>query len=136
MPVDILQSLTGGISMPIAATASGTSIDTGAGGALPGGTPVDGLVARVIVSDGHNASGSNTVDFTIEHSSDNSTWKTLAGAALGANDTLTLPTSVQSREVFIPFETHQRYYRLTATVAGAGTVPAVTFTAFVGPAMP
>ncbi len=136
MPVDILQSLTGGISMPIAATASGTAIDTGAGGALPGGTPVFGLVARVIVSDAHNATGANTLTFTMDHSSDNTNWKTLAGASQGVADDLTLSTTVQSREIFIPFETHLRYVRLTATIAGAGTVPAATFTAYLGPAMP
>lgn len=136
MPVDILGTLMTGITSPIAATASGTGIDLGAGGALPAGTPRRGLVARVLVTTASNASGANTVDFTIDHSSDNATWKTCAGAALGANDTLTLSTSAQSREVFIPFETVQRYIRLTATIAGAGTVPTVSFNAFLAPSLP
>jgi hypothetical protein len=93
-------------------------------------------VARVLVSDAHNATGSNTVDFTMEHSSDNTNWATCGGAALGANDTITMTTSVQSREIFIPFETEQRYIRLKGTVAGAGTVPSVAITAYLAPAFP
>lgn len=139
MPVDILGILTTGMTIPGASTANltGTGIDTGAGGAIPGaGTPRRGLVARVVVSDAHNASGSNTVDFTMQHSSDNTNWATCGGASLGVNDTLTMSTTVQSREIFIPFETPQRYVRLIGTVAGAGTGPSVTLTAYLAPVFP
>ncbi len=136
MPVDILSSLTPGFTIPLLATGSGTGIDLGAGGALPAGTALYGLVARILVTTASNATGANTLTFTIDHSSDNATWKTLAGAAYGANDDLALTTVAQSREIFIEFMTHQRYIRLTATYTGAGTVPTATFTAFLTPAYP
>ena len=136
MPVDILGTLTPGLTIPLLASGSGTGIDLGAGGSAPAGTALYGLVARILVSTASNATGSNVLTFTIDHSSDNSTWKTLAGAGLGANDDLTLSTTAQSREIFIEFMTHQRYIRLTATYSGAGTVPTATFTAFLTPAFP
>jgi len=115
----LLAALTTGITPASASVTSGTGYDLGAGGALPAGTAIP-IVCRIIVVSASESSGGGTVDFTIDHSSDNSTWKTLAGSSRGANDTITLSASVQTAEVFIGFYTHQRYIRLTVTV---GTTP-------------
>jgi hypothetical protein len=131
MPVDILyrtQLLSGSLAnantTPLtpasASTTSGNAVDFGAGGALPAGTSLYGLVARILVLDAHETSGGGTLVFTIDHSSDNSNWATLAGSSRGYNDILTLSATVQTAEIFIEFITHQRYVRLTMTV---GTTP-------------
>lgn len=100
------------------ATFNGTAVD------LKTGTPRRGLKARVIYSAATNASGSNTVAFTIDHSDDNSTFYTLSS---NAEYNLALSTTAQSGEIFIPFETSKRYVRLTCTVSGAGSTPTVTY---------
>jgi len=100
------------------ATFQGTAVD------LKTGTPRRGLKARVIYSAATNASGSNTVAFTIEHSDDNSTFYTLSS---NAEYNLALSTTAQSGEIFLPFETSKRYVRLVATITGAGSTPTVTY---------
>lgn len=99
-------------------TFQGTAVD------LKTGTPRRGLKARVIYSAATNASGSNTVAFTIEHSDDNSTFYTLSS---NAEYNLALSTTAASGEIFIPFETSKRYVRLVATITGAGSTPTVTY---------
>lgn len=99
-------------------TFQGTAVD------LKTGTPRRGLKARVIYSAATNASGSNTVAFTIEHSDDNSTFYTLSS---NAEYNLALSTTAQSGEIFLPFETSKRYVRLVATITGAGSTPTVTY---------
>lgn len=100
------------------ATFSGTAVD------LKTGTPRRGLKARVIYSAATNASGSNSVTFSIEHSDDNSTFYTLTS---GAAQVVNLSTTAQSGEIALPFETSKRYVRLVATVAGAGSTPTITY---------
>lgn len=99
-------------------TFQGTAVD------LKTGTPRRGLKARVIYSAATNASGSNTVAFTIEHSDDNSTFYTLSS---NVENNVALSTTAQSGEFFIPFETSKRYVRLVATFSGAGSTPTITY---------
>lgn len=97
---------------------------------LPGGTPRRGLVARVVYSAANNASGSNTIVFSVDICYDGgpTTWNSdfLAPA-------ITLTTTAQSGELFIPFSisptsvTNGTQIRLTPTFAGAGTTPTITY---------
>src|SRR3954467_5768250 len=87
-------------------TFNGTGVD------LKAGTPRRGLKARVIYSAATNASGSNAFTFSVDHSDDNSTFYALSS---GAADVVTLSTTAQAGEIFIPFETSKRYVRLTVT---------------------
>ena len=131
----LLAALTTGITPASASVTSGTGYDLGAGGALPAGTAIP-IVCRIIVVSASESSGGGTVDFTIDHSSDNSTWKTLAGSSRGANDTITLSASVQTAEVFIGFYTHQRYVRLDMVVGTTPVSASVKFTAQFMPSYP
>ncbi len=145
MPADLLshtQLLSGSLAaLPgtplttVGAAVSGNGVDLGAGGALPAGTPIP-LVARVLVTAASQTSGGGTLTFTIDHSSDNSTWQTLAGSSRGANDIITLSATVQTAEIFIGFYTHQRYVRLTLTVGASGVGNSIAFTAQFMPSFP
>jgi hypothetical protein len=105
---------------------------TGAGVDLNKGTPLRGLVARVLYSAASNAAGSGTVVFGIQHSDDNVTFVDLAQ---GTSDKLTLTTAVASGEVFIPFRTDKRWVRLTQTLTG-GTTPTITYESQIGLSKP
>lgn len=83
------------------------------------------LWVRVLYSAASNASGSNTVTFDVDGSTDNSNWLQTGGARFG--DQVTLSTTVQAGELFIPVQGFTRYIRLTCTIAGAGTVPTITY---------
>lgn len=115
MPADSLTALQ--TSVTKTATFQSTALDLK-------GTPRRGLKARVIYSAATNASGSNTVAFTIEHSDDNSTFYTLSS---DTENNLALSTTAQTGEIFIPFETSKRYVRLVATISGGGSTPTVTY---------
>lgn len=88
------------------------------------GTPAWGEVMRILYSAATNASGSNSVTFSVEHSDDNSTFYTVAS---GAADIINLSTTAQAGEIYIPFRTKKRYVRLVATFAGAGSTPTITY---------
>lgn len=111
------------------ASVTKTATFNGAGYDLVKGTPLHGLVARVYYSAAANASGANTVTFSVDHSDDDSTYYALSS---GAADVVTLSTTAQSGLVYIPFETNKRYVRLTVTVAGAGGSPTVTYESQIG----
>jgi hypothetical protein len=85
------------------------------------------LWARVLYSAASNASGSNTVTFTVEGSVDNVNWGTIGGARV--TDAVTLSTTPQAGELWIPVSGFQllRYVRLVCTITGAGTSPTVTY---------
>lgn len=96
---------------------------------LVGGTPRRGLNARVIYSAATNASGSNSVVFSVDVSYDaGSTWNSdfLAPA-------IALSTTAQSGEIHIPFSisptsvANGTQIRLTATFSGAGSTPTITY---------
>ena len=107
------------------ASVTKTATFSGAGLNLPAGTPNRGLFARVIYSAATNASGANTVAFTIDTSADNSAWNAADFADVEKNVALT--TTAQSGEFYIPINTTLPWVRLTCTVTGAGTVPTITY---------
>lgn len=113
-------------NLQLQASVTKTATFNGAWLNLPGGTPRRGLKARVIYSAATNASGSNSVEWSIDTSNDGSTVAG-AGVAQGAENILTLSTTAQSGEFYIPFETSDAYVRLTCTVSGAGSTPTVTY---------
>lgn len=106
------------------ATFNGTGIDW-----ATGNSPRP-LFARVIYSAATNASGSNAFTFTIDHSDDNSTFYLHTS---GAADVITLSTTAQTGEIYIPILTKKRYIRLTITQVGAGSTPTITYNAYVSP---
>ena len=109
------------------ATFNGTGLD------LKTGTPRRGMKAHVYYTAATNASGSNTVTFSIDHSDDNATFYPLANQA---DTPIALSTSAQQGEVYVPFETSKRYVRLTVTIAGGGSTPTVSYTGYLGIARP
>ena len=100
-----------------------TATFNGAGLDLVTGTPRRGLKARVLYSAATNASGSNSVTWTIDASSDNSTFQTIATG----ETVLALSTTAQSGEFYIPIETSLRYVRVSVVIAGAGSTPTVSY---------
>jgi hypothetical protein len=100
--------------------------------AVPG-TPLAGLVARILYSAANQASGAGVWTFTVEHSDDNSTWYALAS---GAADAITLTTTAQAGEIFIPFRTAKAYVRLVLTLSGSSTTPTITYSADLGLSKP
>lgn len=85
------------------------------------------LWCRVLYSAASNATGANSVTFDIDGSSDNVNWIETGGARFA--DVVNLTTTAQSGELWIPIQgiAGMRYIRLTATFAGAGTVPTITY---------
>ena len=105
---------------------------------LPAGTPRRGLKARILYSAASNASGSNTVIFSVNVAHDGGTNYYAEFQA----DTITLSTTVQSGEIFIPFEVsptsvaNQINIELVCTIAGAGSTPTITYAADIVPTRP
>jgi len=97
-------------------TFNGAALDTGEG------TPRRGIPVRVIYSAATNASGSNSVTFTVDVSADNSTWYTRVEF-----NPIALSTTAQSGELNATIETESRYIRLSAVFAGAGSTPTITY---------
>jgi hypothetical protein len=124
MPADALLVLQA--STTKTSTFNGTALDIK-------GTPRRNLYARIEYSAATNASGSNTVAFSIEASSDNSTFYTIGR---NSQEDIALSTTAQAKVFFIPFETDLRYVRLTATISGGGSTPTVTYQAEVMIARP
>lgn len=111
--------------LAVQASVTKTATFNGAGVDLANGTPLaDPLWLRVIYSAATNASGSNAVTFSVDHSDDNSTFYALTS---GASDVVNLSTTAQSGEIYLPFVTRKRYVRLTATFSGAGSTPTITY---------
>lgn len=111
--------------LALQASVTKTASFNGAGLSLPNGTPLaDPLWARVIYSAATNASGSNAFTFTVEESDDNSTFYLIAS---GASQVVTLSTTAQAGEIFIPFITRKPYVRLVVTQVGAGSTPTITY---------
>lgn len=122
MPTDALIQLQSSVTKT--ATFNGSAVT------LATGTPRRGLKARVIYSAATNASGSNSVTFSVDVSYDaGSTWNSNLFQALVIN----LSTTAQSGEIFIPFEISPTsvangcQIRLTATFSGAGSTPTITY---------
>jgi hypothetical protein len=96
-----------------ATTFQGASFDLGTR------PPEVGLHAwvRVLVT-AATSSTTNSAVFTVEGSTDNVNWLTIGGARFG--DVLSLTTTPQSQEIYIPVHGFVRYVRLVVTITGAG----------------
>ncbi len=110
------------------ATFNGAGIDTINGG------PARGFRAEVAVSAATVATtgtAAEVVTFTIDVSSDNTTYRTLATAPA-----LTLTATAQTADFAMAFHVpkNEHWYRLTATFAGSGTTPSISYLARVGDA--
>jgi hypothetical protein len=125
MPVDALIALQTVVTK--VATFSGAAL------ILVGGTPRRGLKARVIYSAATNATGANSVTFSLDVCYDGvpTLWNIDFVAPV-----INLSTTAQSGEIFIPFDISPTIVagvitapqvRLTATFGGAGTVPTITY---------
>ncbi len=90
---------------------------------LATGTPRRGLKARIIYSAASAASGTDTITFTIDAGSDNSTFTTISTC----ETIITLTTTAASGELFIPFETSLRYVRLSATFSSSAHTDTITY---------
>ena len=115
-------------TIALQASVTKTATFNGAGLNFPVGTSLlNEVIVRVLYSAASNASGSNTVVFQVDVSPDNSTWSSAQFAAV--YQTITLSTTVQSGEIFIPvrFKIPLLWLRLTETLAGAGTSPTITY---------
>ena len=108
------------------ASANSTGVQLGTIGGLDGR-----FVARVIYSAATNASGSNTVQFSIDHSDDNSTWYPLTSSATTIAEVITLSTTAQAGQTDLPVRTQKPYVRLVTTVSGAGSTPTITREAYI-----
>jgi hypothetical protein len=122
----------------VALQASVTKVATFNGAALilPGGTPERGMVVRVLYSAATNASGANSVTFSVDVCYDGV--PTLWSSDFLADPIVTLSTTAQSGEQFIPIRIVPTVVagvitapqiRVTATFAGAGSTPTITYSA-------
>lgn len=111
------------------ASVTKTATFNGAAYTLASGTTRTGLKCRVLYSAASNASGSNTVTFSVDVSYD-------AGSTFNSDfvaPAVTLSSTVASGELFIPFEisptsvANGTQIRLTATIAGSGSTPTITY---------
>lgn len=125
MPADSNLALQASVTKT--ATFNGAAVDLKEGPA-----PHRTLWARVDYSAATNASGSNSVTFSIDHSENNSDWYAHSS---GAADALALSTTAQAGTIYLPIATPKRYVRLTVTVAGAGSTPTVTYAGAIVPTM-
>lgn len=92
---------------------------------IPGGTPVEGLVATLRVT---TASGTvPTCSAEIEASADNTTYANVGNFNEGADITA-------AGEYFCRFQTRQPYVRLATTIGG--TSPSFVYSAHVGQSNP
>ncbi len=122
MPTDLLTQLQASVTK--------TATFNGAAMILPGGTPRYGLKARVIYSAATNASGSNSVTFQVDVCYDGvpTLWTPTSLAVV-----INLSTTAQNGEIYLPFDisptsvVNGTQIRLTATFAGAGSTPTITY---------
>ncbi len=126
MPVDTL--------LVLQASTTKTATFNGAALILPGGTPRRGMWARVIYSAANQASGSGVWTFSVDVCLDGvpTTWRSdFLGEPI-----ITLTTTAQAGEIFIPFNVQPvvisgvitaPQIRLTATLSGSPTTPTITY---------
>jgi hypothetical protein len=125
-------------NLVLQASVTKTATFNGAWLNLPGLMGGRAAFAHVIYSAASNASGSNTVTFSLDISPDGGT-TTYAAAFSAADQALTLSTTALAGEISIPFALLDKTMiagatpsiRLTATVAGAGTSPTITYAGYV-----
>lgn len=122
------------------ASVTKTATFNGAWLSMPGLSGAQGrtLYAHVLYSAASNASGSNTVTFSLDVTPDGGT-TTYAAEFNAADQALTLSTTAAAGEIAIPFSLLDKtliagatpQIRLTCTIAGAGTSPTVTYSGYV-----
>lgn len=117
----ILQSATTLVS----AALNGTGLD------LKTGTPRRGLKARFLIESAVAAATGAVITPSIEHSDDNTTYKTIASGT-----PITVATAATSMVTFIPFETSKRYVRSVISMSVTTGTPTIIFSADVGVARP
>jgi hypothetical protein len=121
-------------NLVLATLATVTATTHGSAVILPGGTPRRGLNARVIYSAANQASGSGVFTFSIDVCYDGvpTLWNVDFVAPV-----ITLTTSNQSGEIFIPFSisptsvANGTQIRLSATLSGSPTTPTITYAGYV-----
>jgi hypothetical protein len=111
-------------------TFQSTGIDLGV---TYGNSPRE-LVARILYSAATEASGGKTVVFTIEEST--AVGGTYYLLASGAKDVITLTTTAQAGEIFIPFLATQQFVRLVETLSANTGTPSITYSAQIVPSRP
>lgn len=110
--------------LALQASVTKTATFNGTGLSIPTGTPKNKpLYARVIVTDAVTSSGAGTATFRLRYSADDSTY---AGISETADTELTLSTTTQTGEFFIPLVTTKAYVRLELS-AITGTGATVTY---------
>jgi hypothetical protein len=120
---DALTVLQAAVTKITAFTSTGLDLKTG--------TPRRGLKARFPITNYSGASAGHTWTPTIQGSSDNTTFYTIAQAP-----PLTTTTAAQTAVVFLPFETSYRYVRAIMSVSGTTGTPTISYSADIGLARP
>lgn len=126
MPVDTL--------IQLQASVTKTATFNGAALILPGGTPRRGLWARIIYSAATQASGSGVWTFSVDVCYDGvpTTWR----ADFVADPPITLSTTAQASEIYIPFNVQPTIVsgvitapqvRCSATLSGSPVTPTITY---------
>lgn len=130
MPVDALNQVQS--SSTSTATAHSSAFT------LPGGTPRRGLVARFMYSAATNASGSNSVTFSIDVSRDGGSTFNIEFEA----PPIALSTTAQASEIAIPFSisptsvANGTQIKASANFSGAGSTPTITWQCDLEPGRP
>jgi hypothetical protein len=120
------------LALQAAAVTKTAAFDSAAVDLKSGGTGHQGLVARIVYSAAATSAGAGAIQFDIEHSDDDSTYYILRA---GADEALTLSTTAQAGEIWLPFKTTKRYVRL-ALQAISGTDATITYRADIGLSSP
>ena len=97
-------------------SANSTAVNLGVGGTLR-----KILFARIIHSATSNASGSATITYKIQGSTDNSTFTDLASATA-----ITTTTTAQAGDIYLPIATDKQYVRLVTTFSTTTGTPTTT----------
>jgi len=118
---DVLQSL---VTKTASFNGTGKNIKTG--------TPKHGQHARFLVSDYKSPGGAGAVwELRIEHSSDDTTYHTLAPA-----QRLTCATGAATTEVLVPFNTTRAYVRAALELVTTSGTPTISYLADIGLGFP
>lgn len=130
MPTDALIALQASTTSTATAHSSALTLATG--------TPRRGLKARFLYSAATNASGSNSVTFSIDVSRDGGSTFNIEFEA----PPIALSTTAQASEIFVPFEISPTsvangcQIKASANFSGAGSTPTITWQADITPGRP
>lgn len=122
---DALGSLQAAVTKITAFTSTGVDLRTT--------TPRRGLKSRWVITNYSGASAGHTWTPTIQGSTDNTTFYTIAQAP-----PLTTTTAAQTAELFVDFSFPQNYRYVRALMAVSGTTgtPTISYSAEIGTAKP